>query len=557
MAVNPGFMSFLQGGSSGGGGTSPGVTSQTKKNPYAQAQPVRSSTSGPTPGNSPVTATGSINPNNPPKPQPSPNQMVTQAQTPPPTPDPFAAMGGGNYNPATGGWTPKNMGQPAGQTGGTAPGQPATVPGLPAPGYMQHLSGVAAYGGTNLGQHQNIAYDPTQATMTMPEMYGPYQNFTPQTQLPTQGYQAGNFGNTPFSQYQGNPGNISQFSAPQNQQVQAQQQALLMSVLNNPLTMSDQNVQQLKAQQRATALAQQQAGQSQNAEQMAAMGRVGSGQQTLNDNLLRDQANSNVMSGYRDIALQKMLQDRKDITGAIDTATGVMDSQSQRATSEFNSQLAGQQAREKVGLDAATSAQAAERLGLDRVGMQEDANFRQAQNAQDLAKLGLTRDEMLQKENQFAFGTQQQQFLDQLKANQLGLDVTKFNAGENWNAAQSAQTNQQQALARAIAQTEDARGASDSGMKLGSLLQDSWNNQMNRDQQAALAKEGFGLDRDKMAQTGNLAKMDNSTRLLDIMLGHQRGMAGLSQNDAQFNKTFGLQSQDQANKLMQWLIGQI
>lgn len=502
MAINQGFMSQLQAGAGG-------VTSQTKKNPYAQEQQMRTASSGPTPGNSPVTASGTINPNNPPKTQsaPSPNQMATgqqqqQGQAP-------GSPGPGWTQGANGGWLPP--GHPA--AGGQGQQGQQMVPGLATPGYMQYLQGLQSYQGTNMGQHQNITYDPTQVNMQMPNMYGPYTQYRPETQLPTQGYQAGQ---------------ITQYQGPNQQAVQDQQQQLLMGMLQNPYSMSDQNVEQLKAQQRATALALQQAGQSTNAEQAAAMGRVGGSGQRTADARLADSTNSNILSGYRDIALNKMKQDRQDLLDAIEGATGVMDSASQRSTQEYAQGLAGQQARE---------------LG----------QFNQAKSAQDLAALGLDRDALLQKENQFAFGTEQQRFLDQLKANQLGLDVEKFNAGENWNATQSAQTNQQQALQRAIAQAGDNQNIADSGMKLGGMLQDSWNQQAGRELQDKLAQAGFGIDRDKIAQTGNIAKMDNSTRLMDILLGHQRGMAGLNQNDSQFNKTFGLQQQDQQNKLMQWL----
>lgn len=542
MATSPSFMSYLQNTS--------GVTSTTKKNPYGTT----GSATTPTAGNSPVTPSGTVNPAPVPK-ATQPAQQPTQAQ--PTTPDPFAAMGGGVF--VNGGWVPKNhpaaaQAQPQQGAGG---GTGATVPGLPAPGYMQHLAGTQAYAGTNLGQHQNITYDPMQMQVNLPNMYGPYQSYTPQTQLPTQGYQAGNFGNTPFSQYQGNPGNITQFQGPNQQGIQNQQEALLQQMLNNPYSMSAENVAQLKGQQRATALALQKAGMGQNADQAAAMGRVGGSSQMAGDARLQDQANSNILSGYRDIDLQKMTQDRTDLLKALESATGVMDSASNRATSQYAQTLAGQQAREKVGLDAATSAQAAERLGLERTQAQELANFNQAKSAQDLASLGLTMDKLKQGENQFAYGTEQQAYKDQLAALGLEMDATKFNAGENWNATQSAQTNQQQALQRALGQAADSQAAAESGMKLSGMLQDAWNNQANRDTQTSLANTGFGIDREKIAQTGQIAKMDNSTRLLDILLGNQYKNAALGQSADQFNKSFGLQSQDQQNKLMQWLFGNI
>ncbi len=55
------------------------------------------------------------------------------ATTQPPTPDPFAAMGGGTYNPATGNWLPPGHPEIAtmGQTAQTA--APATAAPAPAP----------------------------------------------------------------------------------------------------------------------------------------------------------------------------------------------------------------------------------------------------------------------------------------------------------------------------------------------------------------------------------------------------------------------------------------
>lgn len=562
MASNPAFLSYLtqqQGPTGPNGG---GVNTTTKKNPYAQT-----AVTAPTPGNSPVTPTGALNPAQPP-PQPrpssnqSPNQLAQQQQ--PPTPDPFAAMGGGNYNWATGGWTPKNMGTPAGSNptgGGTG-----SIPNMPTgtsqavPGYMQHLAGVQPYQGTQFSQYQNMTYDPTQLSVNMPQQYGQYNPYQVQTQLPTQGYQAGNFGTTPFTQYQGNPNNISQFQGPQTQAIQGQEQALLSQMLANPYSMNAQNVAQLKEKQKETALALQQSGQAGNAEAMAARGMYGGGQQGAIDAQLRDQANKNILTGYRDIDLQKMTQDRQDLLDALGAADTSLNSASNRATSEYSQLLAGQQAREKVGLDAATSAQAAERLGLDRTTAQELANYNQAKSAQDLASLGLERDALGQKENQFAFSTEQQRYKDALQALGLEMDAAAFNAGENYKGYQSAAQNQQDAFTRELAGATDRQAAADSALKLGGMLQSGWDSQQARDLQAALGNRGLDIDQQKIGSNEKIAGMDNQTRLLDILLSNQLGRAQLGQQGKQFDATFGLENKKfgetqktNDNLLMQWL----
>ena len=555
MAVDPTFMSFLN---TQQPNTASGVTTTTKKNPYAQT-----ATTAPTPGNSPVTATGAVNPNPVPK-QASPNQLVTQAQQQPPTPDPFAAMGGGNYNWANGGWTPKNMASGGASGTGTIPNMPSTgTPGGAAgsPGYTQYLDQASAYKGSTFSPYQSMTYNPSQMTVNTPAMYGAYGGAAPTTVLPGQGYMAGNFGTTPFSQYQGNPGNISQYGGVDQSGVENLQQQQLMNMLQNPSSMSAQNVAQLKEIQKEQALELQKSGMSQNAERAAAQGRLGSGSQALQDSLLQDKANNALLTGYRDIDLKKMTQDRADLLDALDTANTAMNSRSNRSTSEFAQTLAGQQAREKVGLDAATSAQAAERLGLERTQAQELANLNQAKSAQELAALGLDKDELAMRDKQFAHTAQSTQFNDALKALGIEMDAAEFNAGENFKGYSSAAQDQKDRFTQELAMAGDAKDVADSGVNLATLKQGAWSDAQARALQEKLGLAGLDVDKMKIGSNEKIAAADNKTRLLDILLGNKFNYAQLGQQGAQFDKSFGLDQQkfgqqqaDSDNLLMQWLI---
>lgn len=166
--------------------------------------------------------------------------------------------------------------------------------------------------------------------------------------------------NQQFSQYGFDPSRISQFGAPNQEAIDAQQQQMLQRQFANPHTMGPEAVAALKAKQQETALALQRSQFGDIDSAAAARGTVGSGMQQAAQNQVRNQTGQNILSSYRDIDLQKMQQDRMDETGVLNNANQFQNSQMNRAIGGYGATLSGQQERERGFQSEALSAQQAE-----------------------------------------------------------------------------------------------------------------------------------------------------------------------------------------------------
>lgn len=454
----------------------------------------------PAPSATSVTSNGRLSTAPAPQPQPVSQPLQPQAQVapgltpmpaqvaPPTSPDPFQGQGFWTGQQ----WVPKNhpLAQPAqpGQPGATQPGAPATqFPGLP------QLPANATYYADNLG---NTPFSTYQA-----------QQFNQQG-LPT--YQGGQINAPQLGGYQA--GQISQFAGPNQQAIQGSTEALIQQILNNPLSMSDQNVAGLKEQQKAQILAMQRQGMEQAAQSAASRGLApGSGALAGRERRIEDQGRADLTGAYRDIDLAKMVQDQQDRTGAAQLGDSYLSSQMGRATQGYQATLAGQQLREQTGQAAADDARLRAALDIDVQGRNLDERFRGHQSEADARK--------------------------------FGFDVERAQADEGFRGFQSEQDAQKNALQRAISQAGLNQQAADSGLKGFGLMMDAYNAQQGRglegrqlDIQEKLGQGGLDLDRSKLTETGRQFDKGYHLDFLRYLLDQQQ----LGQQGSQFNQSLGL-----------------
>jgi len=342
----------------------------------------------------------------------STTQVAQPTQTQPQTAASSPVNSDGRVTPSP---VPTPTQAPTATTKQTAPqvGQQAIQMG-PAPGpapYPQQPSGTV-FQGYNLG--------------TQP--FSTYQGATFNENVP-QAYQAGQLNQAPMATY--SPDQFAQWQGPSQQAQEAQQNDLLQQMFASPHSMSDANVEQLKAQQRESALAMQRQLQGQLDQQAASLGRLGGGMNQANQRQLGLDTLSQVLAGNRDIALQKMQQDRLDELNLLGLSNEMLSGQMGRASTAYGQQLAGQQAQAQANLQGVQSQQNATQYGLQRDVAQESLNQAAVQSA-------LQRAQMQQAIAEANAGQQWQQYQSQANAEQLGLQRGTAQAGINLDAANSA-----------------------------------------------------------------------------------------------------------------------
>ena len=346
-------------------------------------------------------------------------------------------------------------------------------------------------------------YQAERVDVNLPGMYDKYSGY--------------NFGNQPFSQYGFDPNRISQFQGPDQQNIQGKSNQLMEWMLDNPLSMSDQNVAALKDKQKEAALSMQRQLGSQNAEEMARSGRFGGGGYLAQNAAIQGQLARDVLSGNREVDLQKMKQDFADRKSVAELSDTMLTGQMGRATDSYRAGLEGQTERERGFREAATSAQEAERMGLDRAKYQADEGFRGYESGRD-------------------------QYRDALSGIDTQLKAQGMNTAER-QFAYGSQFEKAKALA----------GLAEGGA--------------TRDLQKYLAEKGFDIDRSKIASNENIARMGDATsrygidttartNLMDMATRNNQFFANLGQQARQFGETMKFNTRGQENDFFRWLMGQ-
>jgi hypothetical protein len=277
-------------------------------------------------------------------------------------------------------------------------------------------------GGTGTDAGGNNAPQYQQAQM---QSAGPSPSFTPFQfdQTPMNSYQGDQLSTQQLPAYMA--AQISQYQAPgQAQGLNDSMSGLMAKMIANPETMSDQNVAQLKEQQKEQALSMQQQMQAQGGQQAASQGMYGSGQQLANDQRSRDTTLNSLLSGYRGIDLQKMGQDRTDQLNVMNAGQGFTNALTNQAQGNYGATLQGQQA-------------------------QANQNFQSQQSQADAVKYNLARQQAQAGINQASSASQQ-------NARQFGLQAQQAQAGQNQFGANFGQQNWQTLMANQLAQAQMA-----------------------------------------------------------------------------------------------------
>lgn len=190
---------------------------------------------------------------------------------------------------------------------------------------------------------------PAAATGAMPNPalyspYGPYPGRPGETNL-----QGMNLGNSQFATYsptenatQHQQAQFSQWQNQDQQQTNASQSALINAILQNPHSLSQDVVSQMKGQQQDQALLM-----AQQAKNAALADRAGRGMQGggAASRLIDNDTISNLLGGYRDIDIAKAQQDRADELNALGASEEILQGQLGRAGDQFNNLLKGQAAQ--------------------------------------------------------------------------------------------------------------------------------------------------------------------------------------------------------------------
>lgn len=130
----------------------------------------------------------------------------------------------------------------------------------------------------------------------------------------------------------------------------------VQQMLLQPRTMNDFNVRMLQEQQREQALAQQAAVQQALQQQQVQSGfEMGGGYQQAQQRRLGDATTQQLLQSNRDIALQKMQQDRLDELNALQAAQAHAAGRTQRAIGSYGAQLQGEQAQAQQGFQGYAS----------------------------------------------------------------------------------------------------------------------------------------------------------------------------------------------------------
>ncbi len=141
------------------------------------------------------------------------------------------------------------------------------------------------------------------------------------------------------------PYQYQQFQAPQQQYTEGMAGNLAGYMMANPYSMSDENVAQMQAQQREQAAIMARDAATARSRDAAARGVLGGGNDLRNERRASDALVSSILSGNRDVALQKMMQDKEDERNALAAGNSYLDSQLGRSLDAFQGLLAGQKAQ--------------------------------------------------------------------------------------------------------------------------------------------------------------------------------------------------------------------
>lgn len=409
-----------------------------------------------------------------------------------------------------GGWLPP--GHPAATGGVTAPSPgatpgtpPSTVPGQPGGNTFQPGLSAAPAGSV---------YTPG----TMPTVnWQTYQGSTINVPTP-QGYQAQGYAPIAAQGYQ--PGQISQFQGPNQAGLDTAAQHLLTQQYANPHSMSAQNVEQMKEQRKREQLAMQEQFNQQVGDRAAASGTFGGGRQAMQERQGQQGVREALMSGYSDIDIKKMQQDRLDERNLLSDTNDFQTGQMNRATAGYAQTLAGQQARENAAAEAARQG-----IDLSKLTFEQQAQFQRDLQAQSS---------------------------DAFRGAELGFNVQKANADERFRTWDAGNTTNQNKLAQFGVQEQLKQAGAESAFN-------NWqgqNNQWKTFTDYLTAQQGLKQDADKTQVTKDLGMADNALGYAKIGSSDRQAQASnalsamgmLLQND-QFGRSLG-QNNSQFNSQM-------
>ena len=208
------------------------------------------------------------------------------------------------------------------------------------------------------------------------------------------------------------PGEPPAWQGPDQMAANQAQNSLLLNVLQNPESMTDQGVAMLQQQQMEQILAQQQAYQQQFGQQAASRGTYGGGYTDSLNRRLSDATTGQLTQSSRDIYLQRMMQDMEDRRAALGLSDQILTGQTGRAATGHQQQLAsyGAGMEKYFGgqdvLNAIRQRQMQEKLGMgaldiDKQRLTESGrqfnlghrlNWAQLASQDELGRLGLGND---------------------------------------------------------------------------------------------------------------------------------------------------------------------
>lgn len=216
-----------------------------------------------------------------------------------------------------------------------------------------------------------------------------YKGYDYKTAVPTPGQLPGSYTGTQFTQFNG----------PNQEQLVNRENTLMSAILDNPRTLNDAVLSQMKEKgKEGSLLMEQQLGQ-QAREMAAARGMTNGGglAGTLAD--IKTGLANDVLASNRDLDIRQATQNREDELAALSAVEGILSGQMGRATQGFGATLAGQSAQagdsRSVAQDAIQRAIAGNQqnlasaeLGLKKEGMQAEEGAREYtsnRSAQDAA----------------------------------------------------------------------------------------------------------------------------------------------------------------------------
>lgn len=399
-------------------------------------------------------------------------------------------------------------------------------------------SGPPDGGGGGGGGGGNGGDDPIYKPGTAPERKTGYYagyNFD-RTGLPTyQAYQYGtNAPNAPGAFNFNTPtpdaykaGTITQFGGvPGLQQTQGYSNQLLNNLLQNPLSMTDQGVAQLKEANKEQSLDMRQQLQDQLGLSNAARGTFGGGYQEASQRRLGENMAADVMQSNRAIDIQKMLQDKQDVLSALGIGEQAMSGQANRAMGLYNTGLQGQMSQQALNQAAAQSALNRAQFQLGQQGMQATENNNAFQRAMQNALFGFNKEQAQAQQNLLqqqsgADAVRYQNAIDQLQATHnlathganMGVDqfdLNRFLAQEQLNQAgiQSQFQNREANRAYGLSQQDMAR--------------------LNRalDIQKQLGLGGLDIDRARIGESGRQFDLGYILNLMQFLESQRQFNAG-------------------------------